>query len=81
MPMKMPFGPDWFQNIEWNMPNLVMAGVPGFESLATSLMKQTLSNHGVVDIAELRTLCIEAEAKLVACQMSSLTSSNVNCRV
>jgi peroxiredoxin family protein len=70
MPMKMPFGPDWFQNIEWNMPNLVMAGVPGFESLATSLMKKTLSNHGVVDIAELRTLCIEAEAKLVACQMT-----------
>ena len=33
-------------------------------------MKQTLSNHGVVDIAELRTLCIEAEAKLVACQMT-----------
>ena len=70
MPMKMPFGPEWFQNIEWNMPNLVMAGVPGFESLATSLMKKTLSNHGVVDIAELRTLCIEAEAKLVACQMT-----------
>ncbi|MEA3242786.1 MAG: DsrE/DsrF/DrsH-like family protein, partial [Pseudomonadota bacterium] len=29
MPMKMPFGPQWFQGIEWNMPNLLMAGVPG----------------------------------------------------
>ena len=29
MPMKMPFGPPWFRNIEWNMPNLVMAAVPG----------------------------------------------------
>lgn len=70
MPMKMPFGPAWFQNIEWNMPNLVMAGVPGFERLATSLMKQTLKNKGVADIAELRTLCIEADAKLIACQMT-----------
>ena len=70
MPMKMPFGPAWFQNIEWNMPNLVMAGVPGFERLATSLMKQTLKNKGVADIAELRTLCIEADAKLMACQMT-----------
>lgn len=70
MPMKMPFGPGWFQNVEWNIPNLVMAGVPGFESLATSLMKQTLKNKGVADIIELRTLCIEAEAKFVACQMT-----------
>ena len=30
MPMKMPFGPKWFQGIEWNMPNLLMACVPGF---------------------------------------------------
>jgi peroxiredoxin family protein len=29
MPMKMPFGPQWFQGIEWNMPNVLMAGVPG----------------------------------------------------
>jgi peroxiredoxin family protein len=70
MPMKMPFGPAWFQNIEWKMPNLVMAGIPGFESLATSLMKQTLKNKGVADIIELRALCIEAEAKLIACQMT-----------
>ena len=36
MPMKMPFGPPWFRDVEWNMPNLVMAAVPGFESFATS---------------------------------------------
>ncbi|TAN54496.1 MAG: peroxiredoxin family protein, partial [Betaproteobacteria bacterium] len=22
MPMKMPFGPDWFKGINWNIPNL-----------------------------------------------------------
>ncbi len=70
MPMKMPFGPGWFQGIEWNMPNLLMAGVPGFEGLATSLMKMTVKNHGVASIPELRELCIEADVKLVACQMT-----------
>jgi peroxiredoxin family protein len=70
MPMKMPFGPKWFQDIEWNMPNLLMAGVPGFEDLATYLMKMTVKNHGVATIPELRDLCIEAEVKLVACQMT-----------
>ena len=70
MPMKMPFGPQWFQGIEWNMPNLLMAGVPGFESLATTLMKQTVKNNGIATIPELRDLCIEAEVKLVACQMT-----------
>ncbi len=70
MPMKMPFGPQWFQGIEWNMPNLLMAGVPGFESLATTLMKKTVKNHGVATVPELRDLCIEADVKLVACQMT-----------
>jgi peroxiredoxin family protein len=70
MPMKMPFGPQWFQGIDWNMPNLLMAGVPGFESLATTLMKQTVKNNGIATIPELRDLCIEAEVNLVACQMT-----------
>ena len=70
MPMKMPFGPKWFQGIEWNMPNLLMAGVPGFEGMATSLMKMTVKNHGVATIPELRDLCIEADVNLVACQMT-----------
>ena len=70
MPMKMPFGPKWFQDVSWPMPNLLMAGVPGFESVATTLMKQTMKNKGVATIPELRDLCIEADVKLVACQMT-----------
>jgi peroxiredoxin family protein len=70
MPMKMPFGPGWFRNMEWNMPNLLMAGVPGFESMATSFMKMTVRNHGIATIPELRELCIEAGVNLVACQMT-----------
>ncbi len=70
MPMKMPFGPKWFKDINWNIPNLVMAGVPGFEKVATGLMKQTVRNTGVASIKELRDICIEADVKLVACQMT-----------
>jgi peroxiredoxin family protein len=70
MPMKMPFGPKWFQNYEWPMPNLIMAGIPGFEKVATGLMKKTFKNKGVATIEELRELCIEAEVEMVACQMT-----------
>ena len=70
MPMKMPFGPQWFKDINWKMPNAVMAGVPGFEKMATALMKQTVKNNGVASIKELRDICVEAEVKLVACQMT-----------
>ena len=70
MPMKMPFGPQWFQDIDWPMPNLLMAGVPGFEKVATGLMKKTFKNKGVATVEELRGLCLEAEVKMVACQMT-----------
>jgi len=70
MPMKMPFGPKWFQSINWNIPNAVQAIVPGFESLATVLMKQTVKNSGVASIGELRDLCREADVKMIACQMT-----------
>ncbi len=70
MPMKMPFGPQWFQDIDWPMPNALMAGIPGFEKVATGLMKKTFKNKGVASIEELRELCLEADVKMVACQMT-----------
>jgi peroxiredoxin family protein len=70
MPMKMPFGPKWFQDYEWPMPNLMMAGIPGFEKLATGLMKKTFRNKGVASVEELRSLCLEADVRMVACQMT-----------
>ena len=70
MPMKMPFGPQWFQNFEWPMPNAIMAGIPGFENVATGLMKMTFKNKGVATIPELRELCLEADVKMIACQMT-----------
>ena len=70
MPMKMPFGPKWFQDFEWPMPNLIMAGIPGFDKVSTGLMKNTFKNKGVATNEELRELCIEAEVQMVACQMT-----------
>lgn len=70
MPMKMPFGPKWFRGISWNIPNAVQAIIPGFEAVATGLMKQTIKNSGVATIPELRDLCREAEVKMIGCQMT-----------
>lgn len=70
MPMKMPFGPEGFQNIAWPMPNILMANVPGFESLATTLMKQTFKNKGVASIEELRDMAVEMDVRMIGCQMT-----------
>ena len=70
MPMKMPFGPEGFQNINWPMPNLLMANVPGFESVATGLMKQTFKNKGVATVEEMRDVCVDMGVRLIGCQMT-----------
>ena len=70
MPMKMPFGPKGFQDFEWPMPNILMGNVPGFETMATSLMKQTFKNKGVATIEELRDSCIDSDVKLIGGQMT-----------
>ncbi len=70
MPMKMPFGPTWFRGINWNIPNAIQAIIPGFESLATVLMKQTIKNNGVASVETLRDVCVESGVKIIACQMT-----------
>jgi peroxiredoxin family protein len=69
MPMKMPFGPQGFQSINWPIPTAMMAA-PGFNALATTLMKQTFKNKGVVSIPEMRAMCVEAGVNMIACQMT-----------
>lgn len=51
------------------MPNL-MQMLPGMESMATMMMKQKIKDKGVASIDELRDLCLEAEVKFTACQMT-----------
>ena len=70
MPMKMPFGPEWFKAINWNIPNAVQAVFPGFESLASTLMKRTMHNKGVAAVEELRQACVESGVNLIGCQMT-----------
>ena len=47
-----------------------MAALPGFQGIATGLMKTTMSNKGIASIDELRSLCLEADVRLIACQMT-----------
>jgi peroxiredoxin family protein len=70
MPMKMPFGPEGFQNINWSMPNIFITNMPGFESMATNLMKQTFKNKGVASIEELRDMAVELDVRMIGCQMT-----------
>jgi peroxiredoxin family protein len=70
MPMKMPFGPQGFQNFNWPIPNLITSNIPGFEAFTTSMMKKTFKNKGVASIEELRDMCLEMDVKMIGCQMT-----------
>lgn len=70
MPMKLPFGPAWLQGVNLPVPNLLAGNLPGFESLATTMMQQTVKAKGVPSIRELRDICVESGVRLVACQMT-----------
>ena len=50
-------------------PVLVQA-LPGMETVATMMMKQKLKKHGVATLEELRDICLEADVKFIACQMT-----------
>ncbi len=57
MPMPMP------------VPVLLQT-MPGMQAMMSSMMKKTMKKKGVASIDELRDLCLEAEVKMVACQMT-----------
>jgi peroxiredoxin family protein len=44
--------------------------LPGMESMATMMMKDKMKKKGVASLEELRSLCLEAEVKFIACQMT-----------
>jgi peroxiredoxin family protein len=70
MPMKLPEGPGWIKGKALPVPTSVMTLVPGFESMATGMMKKTMNNKGIASVGQLRAMCVEADVKLVACQMT-----------
>lgn len=61
--MPMPMGMD-----TW-LPNIVTA-LPGMEGMMSAMMKSKMKSKGVASVEELRGLCVEADVKLIACQMT-----------
>ena len=51
------------------MPVLVSA-LPGMQAMATGMMKAKMKKKGVASLQELRDLCLEADVKMIACQMT-----------
>jgi peroxiredoxin family protein len=51
------------------MPNIVSA-LPGVDAAASRMMKNLIKKKGVASIEELRDLAVEAEVRMIACQMT-----------
>jgi peroxiredoxin family protein len=49
---------------------VVVQMLPGMESMATMMMKAKMKKKGVASLQELRSLCLEADVKMIACQMT-----------
>jgi len=61
--MPMPMGMDkWFP--------VLGTALPMMETVMTAMMKKKMASKGVASIEELRDLCIEADVKMIACQMT-----------
>lgn len=51
------------------MPNIV-GMLPGVDAMASKMMKNLIKKNGVASIDELRELAVEAEVRMIACQMT-----------
>ncbi len=62
--MEMPM-----MGMHMGMPNIVSA-IPGVDAAATAMMKNLIRKKGVASIEELREMALEADVKMIACQMT-----------
>lgn len=61
--MPMPMGMDkWFP--------VIGTAIPGMQSVMTKMMKAKMKSKGVASLEDLRDLCVEADVKIIACQMT-----------
>ncbi len=61
--MPMPMAMDkWFP--------VLGTAIPGMQAMMTGMMKNTIKTKGVATVAELRNLCLEADVKMIGCQMT-----------
>lgn len=44
--------------------------IPGMEAVATTMMKSTMRKKGIATLEELRSVCVQADVKLIACDMT-----------
>ena len=51
------------------MPNIV-GMLPGVDAMASKMMKNLIKKNGVASIEELRELAVEADVRMIACQMT-----------
>jgi peroxiredoxin family protein len=62
--MKMPM-----MGMHMGLPNLLTA-VPGVDAACSVMMKNLIKKKGVASIEDLRELAVEAEVRMIACQMT-----------
>jgi len=61
--MPMPMAMDkWFP--------VLGTAIPGMQSMMTMMMKNKMKSKGVATLEELREICVEAEVRMIACQMT-----------
>ena len=62
--MKMPM-----MGMHMGLPNLLTA-IPGVDAACSKMMKNLMNKKGVASIEDLRELAIEADVRMIACQMT-----------
>jgi len=62
--MKMPM-----MGAHMGLPNLVTA-IPGVDAACSKMMKNLMNKKGVASIEELRELALEADVRMIACEMT-----------
>jgi peroxiredoxin family protein len=62
--MKLPM-----MGMHMGLPNLLTA-VPGVDAACSVMMKNLIKKKGVASIDDLRDMAVEAEVRLIACQMT-----------
>ena len=61
--MPMPMAMDkWFP--------VLGTAIPGMQAIMTMMMKRKMKAKGIASVEDLRSLCLEADVKLIACQMT-----------
>ena len=61
--MPMPMSMDkWFP--------VLGTAIPVMQTMMTGMMKSTIKSKGVASVVELRDLCLEADVKMIVCQMT-----------